>query len=46
MVIILFKTNDLDCLDNDNIMTEYEKRFYNLGVKINKLEAIKDEINE
>ena len=43
---IVYKTNNLDCLDKDNIMTEYEKRFYNLGVKINKLEAIKDEINK
>ena len=44
---IVYKTNDLDCLNNDNIMTEYERRFYNLGVKINKLEAIKeDEINK
>ena len=38
---IVYKTNNLDCLSEDNIMTEYEKRFYNLGVKINKLEAIK-----
>lgn len=38
---IVYKTNDLDCLDENNIMTEYEKRFYNLGFKINKLEAIK-----
>ena len=38
---IVYKTNDLDCLNEENIMTEYEKRFYNLGVKINKLEAIK-----
>ena len=38
---IVYKTNNLDCLSNDNIMTEYENRFYNLGVKINKLEAIK-----
>ena len=37
---IVYKTNDLDCLAEDNIMTEYEKKFYNLGVKINKLEAI------
>ena len=42
---IIYKTNDLDCLDENNIMTEYENRFYNLGIKINKLEAIKDEIN-
>ena len=38
---ILYRTNDLDCLSEDNIMTEYEKRFYNLGVKINKLIAEK-----
>ena len=43
---IIYKTNDLDCLDEKNIMTEYENRFYNLGIKINKLEAIKDEIKE
>ena len=39
---ILYKTNNLDCLNEDNIMTEYEKRFYNLGVKINKLIAEKE----
>ena len=39
---IIYKTNKLDCLNEDNIMTEYERRFYNLGVNINKLEAIKD----
>ena len=39
---IAYKTNDLDCLSEDNIMTEYEKKFYNLGIKINKLEAIID----
>ena len=38
---IIYKTNNLDCLSEDNIMTEYEKRFYNLGVNINKLEAKK-----
>lgn len=38
---IIYKTNDLDCLDEDNIMTEYENKFYNKGVKINKLIAIK-----
>jgi len=38
---IIYKTNNLDSLGEDNIMTEYEKRFYNLGVKINKLEATK-----
>ena len=39
---ILYKNNDLNCLSEDNVMTEYEKRFYNFGVKINKLEAIKE----
>ena len=38
---IVYKTNNLDCLSNDNIMTEYENRFFNRGVKINKIEAIK-----
>ena len=38
---IIYKTNDLDCMNEGNIMTEYETRFYNLGIKINKLEAIK-----
>ena len=38
---IIYKTNDLDCLSEDNIMTEYESKFYNRGIKINKLEAIK-----
>ena len=38
---IVYKTNNLDCLNSDNIMTEYEKRFYNLGVNINKLEAVR-----
>ena len=38
---IIYKTNDLDCLNENNIMTEYEKKFYNLGVKINKLEGIR-----
>lgn len=38
---IVYKTNDLDCMNEDNIMTEYENRFYNMGVKINKLEGIK-----
>ena len=38
---IIFNTNDLNCLDEDNIMTEYESKFYNKGIKINKLEAIK-----
>lgn len=34
-------TNNLDCLNDENVMTEYENRFYNLGVKINKLIAKK-----
>ena len=38
---ITYKTNNLDCLNSDNIMTEYEEKFYKLGTKINKLEAIK-----
>lgn len=38
---IIDKTNNLDCEKNDNIMTEYEKKFHKLGIKINKLEAIK-----
>ena len=38
---IIYKTNNLDCLDKDNIMTEYESKFYNKGININKLEAIK-----
>ena len=38
---ILYKTYDLDCLDNDNIMTEYESKFHNRGIKINKLVAFK-----
>ena len=38
---IVYKTNNLDCLNKDNIMTEYERRFYNKGIKINKFEGIK-----
>ncbi len=39
---IIYKTNDLHKeSDDNNIMTEYEKKFVNKGVKINKLEAIK-----
>lgn len=38
---IINMTNNLNCLDEDNIMTEYEEKFYKLGVKINKLEAEK-----
>ena len=40
---IEFKTNDLHSLnDIDNIMTEYEEKFSNKGIKINKLIARKD----
>lgn len=38
---ISFMTNNLDCLGEDNIMTEYEKKFYDRGIKINKLDAYK-----
>ena len=38
---IIYKTNKLDCLNEENIMTEYENRFYNKGININKLEAVK-----
>ena len=39
---ITYLTNDLHGEnDENNIMTEYETKFTNLGVKINKLEAIK-----
>ena len=39
---IIYKTNNLHKeKDIDNIMTEYEKKFVKLGIKINKLEAIK-----
>ena len=38
---IKYMTRDRDCLNKDNIMTEYESKFYNKGVKINKLEGIK-----
>ena len=38
---IIYKTNKLDCLNEDNIMTEYETKFYNKGININKLEAVK-----
>ena len=38
---IIYKTNNLDSLSMDNIMTEYETKFYNKGIKINKFEAIK-----
>ena len=40
---IEFMTNDLHSLnDIDNIMTEYEEKFSNKGIKINKLIARKD----
>lgn len=39
---IISKTNDLNCLDESNIMTEYEEKFYKLGTKINRFEGIKD----
>ena len=39
---IKYQTNNLNCLSEDNIMTEYETKFYNKGVNINKLEAIKE----
>ena len=38
---VIYKTNNLDCLAEDNIMTEYESKFFNKGIKINKFEAIK-----
>lgn len=38
---IVYQNNDLDCLSDDNIMTEYEEKFYKLGIKINKFEGIK-----
>ena len=40
---IVDKTNNLDSLDSNNIMTEYEERFYKQGIKINKLVAMKKE---
>ena len=40
---IISKTNNLNCLDENNIMTEYEEKFYNRGIKINKLEANRKE---
>ena len=43
---IVYKTNDLDCLNEDNIMTEYESKFYNKGIKINKLVAIKQKVDK
>ena len=41
---IISKTNDLNCLDSDNIMTEYEEKFYKQGIKINKIEVLKKEM--
>lgn len=38
---ITYRTNNLNCLSDDNIMTEYETKFYNKGIKINKLIAVK-----
>lgn len=38
---IIYKTNNLNCLESDNIMTEYEEKFYKKGIKINKLIAVK-----
>lgn len=38
---IIYINNDLNCLDDSNIMTEYEEKFHNLNIKINKLEAIR-----
>jgi len=43
---IEYITNNLDCLAEDNIMTEYEKKFYNRGVKINKLISSKQKANK
>jgi len=40
---IIYKTCELDCLSEDNIMTEYEEKFNKQGIKINKLIAIKKE---
>ncbi len=40
---ITYKTNDLHNTNiKDNIITEYENKFINKGIKINKLEAIKE----
>lgn len=41
-----YVTNDLDCLSEDNIMTEYEKKFYNRGIKINKLISSKQKADK
>lgn len=39
---IIYKTNDLHHENTSNIMTEYERKFVKKGIKINKLEAVKD----
>lgn len=39
---ITYKTNDLHKENVDNITTEYEEKFSNLGIKINKLIAFKE----
>lgn len=39
---IEYKTNDLHSENIPNIMTEYERKFSNKGIKINKLIATKD----
>ena len=36
---IIYKTNNLN--DENNILTEYEEKFRNLNIKINKLIAVK-----
>ncbi len=41
---IIMQTNNLNCLDESNIMTEYEYKFHKMGIKINKLEAIKERL--
>ena len=38
---ITYKTNNLDCLNENNIMSEYEEKFYQKNIKINKLECLK-----
>lgn len=42
---IIYKTNDLNKVRIFNIQTEYEKKFVDLDIKINKLEAFKKECN-
>ena len=41
---IIMQTNNLNCLDESNIMTEYEYKFHKMGIKINKLEATKEKV--